>query len=153
MKLDPRLYQVIEKVAEREGIELVHAEMAGDRRPTLKILIDKPGGVTIDDCATISQKVGLTLDVEDLIPHRYLLEVASPGLDRGLFKEVDYERFAGLPAHIRLDAPVNGQKMFHGTLIGLDRSGDVAAILEEPNGLRHLFPLARIAKAHVEIEP
>lgn len=153
MKLDPRLYQVIEKVAEREGIELVHAEMAGDRHPTLKILIDKPGGVTIDDCATISQKLGLTLDVEDLIPHRYLLEVASPGLDRGLFKETDYERFAGLPAHIRLDAPLNGQKMFHGTLIGLDRSGEVSAILEESNGLRHLFPLARIAKAHVEIEP
>jgi ribosome maturation factor RimP len=153
MKLDPRLYQVIEKVAEREGLELVHAEMAGDRSPTLKVLIDKPGGVTIDDCATISRKLGLTLDVEDLIPHRYLLEVASPGLDRGLFKEADYERFAGLPAHIRLDAPLNGQRTFHGTLIGLDRSGDVAAILEEKNGQRHLFPLVRIAKAHVEIEP
>jgi ribosome maturation factor RimP len=153
MKLDPRVYHVIEKVAEREGIELVHAEMAGDRRPTLKVLIDKPGGVTLDDCATISRKLGLTLDVEDLIPYRYLLEVASPGLDRGLYKESDYERFAGLPAHIRLDAPVDGQRTFHGTLIGLDRSEQVAAILEESGGLRHRFPLARIARAHVEIEP
>jgi len=153
MKLDPRVYHVIEKVTEREGIELVHAEMAGERRAILKVLIDKPGGVTLDDCAAISRKLGLTLDVEDLIPHRYLLEVASPGLDRGLYKESDYERFAGLPAHIRLDAPIDGQRTFHGTLIGLDRSDQVVAILEEPGGLRHRLPLARIAKAHVEIEP
>lgn len=153
MKLDPRLSELIGRVAAREGVELVHAEMTGGHSPVLKVFIDKPGGVTIDDCANVSNKLSLTLDVEDLIPHQYVLEVASPGLDRGLYQEADYERFAGLPAHVRTVEPIAGQRNFHGKLIGLDRTGEVAAVIEEPTGLRHAIPLARIAKAHVEIEP
>ncbi len=153
MKLDPRLSELIGRVAAREGVELVHAEMTGGHSPVLKIFIDKPGGVTIDDCANVSNKLSLTLDVEDIIPHQYVLEVASPGLDRGLYQEADYERFAGLPAHVRTVEPIAGQRNFHGKLIGLDRTGEVAAVIEEPTGLRHAIPLARIAKAHVEIEP
>ena len=153
MKLDPRLSELIGRVAAREGVELVHAERTGGHSPGLKVFIDKPGGVTIDDCANVSNKLSLTLDVEDLIPHQYVLEVASPGLDRGLYQEADYERFAGLPAHVRTVEPIAGQRNFHGKLIGLDRTGEVAAVIEEPTGLRHAIPLARIAKAHVEIEP
>lgn len=153
MELDPRISEIIERVTEREGLELVHAELTGGRNAILRIFIDKPGGVTIDDCSNVSQRVSLILDVEDIIPHQYVLEVASPGLDRGLYKEADYERFAGLPAHIRISEPIEGQRNFHGKLIGLEREGETAAIVEEQSGKRHWLPLSRIVKANVEIEP
>jgi len=153
LKLDPKLQEIVDKVITREGIELVHADLSGGRRPLLRILIDKPGGVTIDDCALVSEKLGLTLDVEDLIPQHYLLEVASPGLDRGLYRESDYDRFAGLPSHVRTTEPIGGQRNFHGKLVGLDRTDEIAAVIDEPTGLRHVIPLALITKAWVEIEP
>ncbi len=153
MELDPRIKEIIERVTEREGLELVHAELTGGRNSTLSVFIDKPGGVTIDDCSTVSERLSLILDVEDLIPHKYVLEVASPGLDRGLYKESDYERFAGLPCHIRLLEAIEGQRNFHGKLRGLDREGEPAAIIEEANGNLRRLPLAGIVKANVEIEP
>jgi ribosome maturation factor RimP len=154
VKLDPRIHEIIERVATREGLELVHAELVGGRaNAVLRIYIDKPDGVNHEDCATVSEQVGLILEVEDFIPHQYVLEVASPGLDRGLYKPGDYERFAGLPAHIKLTAPLNGQRNFHGTLIGLERAGEEMALLEDETGKRHQLPLSLIAKANVEIEP
>jgi ribosome maturation factor RimP len=153
MKLDPRVKQIIERVTEREGIELVHAELTGGRNSTLRVYIDKPGGVTIDDCTNVSERLSLILDVEDLIPHQYILEVASPGLDRGLYKEADYERFAGLLCHVKTSEAIEGQRNFHGKLIGLNREGEPAAVIEEENGNRRLLPLHKILKANVEIEP
>jgi ribosome maturation factor RimP len=154
LKLDPRVSEIIERVITREGMEFVHAEMTGGKTPTLRVYIDKPGGVTLDDCASVSQRIGLILDVEDVIPHQYTLEVASPGLDRGLYKEADYERFAGLPARIRISEAIDGQRNFHGKLIGLDREGEApAAVIEEQDGKRRRLPLANIVKANVEIEP
>ena len=152
-KLDPRIEEIIERVASRAGVELVHAEMAGGRSKTLRIFIDKPEGVSADDCAAVSERVGLILDVEDIIPHQYILEVASPGLDRGLFKESDYERFAGNAAHIRLEEPLAGQRTFHGKLVGLDHEGEVAALLDDDRGERHRLPLRLISKANVDLLP
>jgi len=154
VKLDPRIQEIIERVTAREGLELVHAEMTGGRGSAfLRIYIDKPGGVTHEDCATVSDQVGLILDVEDLIRHQYTLEVASPGLDRGLYKPADYERFAGNPAHIKIAEPIAGQRNFHGTLLGLDQEGEQAALLEDETGKRHRLPLGKIVKANVELEP
>lgn len=153
MKLDPRVQELVEKVVTRLELELVHVEMAGGRQPILQVYIDKPGGVTVEDCAQVSERLSLHLDVEDFIPTKYLLEVASPGLDRGLYKAADYERFAGLPAHIKLEAPLNGQRNFHGKLIGLDKVDELVAILEDETGKQHRLPLVQIAKANVEIEP
>lgn len=151
MSLDPRISEIIERVALREGLEYVHAELVGGSgNGSLRIIIDKPGGVTHEDCAVVSDQVGLILDVEDLIPYHYTLEVSSPGLDRGLYKPNDYERFAGLPAHIKLLTPLDGQRNFHGTLIGLDEG---VALLDDEKGNRHRLPLDQIAKANVEIEP
>ena len=153
MKVDPRVREIVERVTAREGIELVHLEISGGRNPVLQVFIDKHGGVTIDDCAHISGRISLILDVEDPIPGKYMLEVASPGLDRGLYKESDYERFAGLPAHVKLSEAISGQRNFHGKLIGLDREGETAAIIEEATGTIRRLPLAKIIKANVEIEP
>jgi ribosome maturation factor RimP len=127
--------------------------MVGGKSKFLRIYIDKPGGVTTDDCATVSYRVGLLLDVEDIIPHQYVLEVASPGLDRGLYKPADYERFAGNPAHIRLTEPIDGQRNFHGTLVGLDHEGEPAALLDDEQGRRHRLPLSQVVKANVDLIP
>jgi ribosome maturation factor RimP len=153
MKLSPEILEIIERVTNRAGVELVHAEMTGGRNAVLRVYIDKPDGVTLDDCAAVSEQLSLILDVDDLIPHQYLLEVSSPGLDRGLEKPADYERFAGLRAHVKLSAPLGGQRNFRGTLVGLDRDGGLAALLDDETGKRHRLPLEHIAKAHVEIEP
>lgn len=153
MKLDPRIREIIEGVVTRQGLELVHAELTSGRGATLSVLIDKPGGVTLDDCSEVSQRLSVILDVEDPISQRYTLEVASPGLDRGLYKEADYERFAGLPCHVKLSEAVSGQRNFHGKLLGLDRTGEPAALLEDTTGQQHKLPLAKVMKANVEIEP
>ncbi len=149
--VDPRVREVAERVTGREGLELVHVELTAGRNPILRVFIDKPGGVTIDDCSMVSQRISLILDVEDPIPGQFTLEVASPGLDRGLYKESDYERFAGIPMHIKLSEAINGKRNFHGKLIGLDREGEVAVVIEEETGNRHQLPLAKIIKANVEI--
>ncbi len=151
MSLDPRISEIIERVTSREELEYVHAEMVGGSgNGTLRIFIDKPGGVTHEDCAAVSDQVGLILDVEDIISSNYTLEVSSPGLDRGLYKPADYERFAGLQAHIKLLTPLDGQRNFHGILIGLD---EAVALLDDEKGNRQRLPLNQIAKANVEIEP
>ena len=154
MILDPRVQEIIERVTINEGYELVHAEMTVGKNRFLRIFIDKPGGVTADDCARVSDRVSLILDVEDPIPHQYTLEVASPGLDRGLYKAADYERFAGNAAHIRMAEPIAGQRNFHGTLIGLDQESvdGPAALLEDETGKRHRLPLSMIVKANVDLE-
>src|SRR5215510_8815301 len=98
---------IIERVTAREGLELVHWEMVGPRHnPTLRIFIDKPGGVTHGDCEVVSHQVGTLLDLEDVIPNRYLLEVSSPGIDRPLYKRADYERFAGKRIKLRTREPL-----------------------------------------------
>jgi len=157
VKLDPRVQELVERLVTRQELELVHVEIVGGRKPILRVYIDKPGGVTLDDCAAVSERLSVHLDVEDLIPGQYMLEVASPGLDRGLYKPADYERFAGLPAHVKLAEPINGQRNFHGKLLGLEKPGeqplDWEALLEDETGKQHRLPLAKILKANVEIEP
>ncbi|MFN0124468.1 MAG: ribosome maturation factor RimP [Blastocatellia bacterium] len=159
-----RIIEIAERVTARENLELVHVEMVGARgSATLRIYIDKPDGVTHEDCAAVSREVSVILDVDDPIPYAYTLEVSSPGLDRGLYKAADYERFAGLRSHIRLSEPVNGQRTFHGRLAGLESAapaqndGPVAllpvALLDDEAGTRHRLPLDKITRANVEIEP
>jgi len=112
--------KVIERVAVREGLELVHWEAVGPRNNfVLRIYIDKPGGVSHGDCQAVSNQVGTLLDVEDLIPNRYVLEVSSPGIERGLYKRADYERFSGSRVKVKTSQPIDGQRNFRGKLIGL----------------------------------
>src|SRR5262245_45877091 len=105
---------IIERVVAREGLELVHWEMLGPpNKFLLRIYIDKQGGVSHADCGSVSNQIGVLLDVEDLIPHRYTLEVSSPGIERGLYKPGDYERFRGRRIKLKTVNPINGQRTFH----------------------------------------
>src|SRR6266849_9506740 len=115
-----RVCQLAEQAAIDHGVELVHAEVAGpDNRPVVRVFIDKPGGVTHRDCSEVSEQLGTTLDVEDFIHSAYVLEVSSPGLERGLYKRADYERFAGSQAKIKARSPINGQRNFRGLILGV----------------------------------
>src|ERR1044071_6350392 len=103
--------KIIGRVAAREGLELVHWETVGPRSNfVLRIYIDKPGGVTHADCELVSKQVGTLLDVEELIPNRYVLEVSSPGIERGLYKPADYARFAGSRVKLKTSEPIDGQR-------------------------------------------
>ena len=142
--------EIIERVTAREGLELVHWETVGPRNHfVLRIFIDKPGGVTLGDCERVSNQVGTLFDVEDLIPNQYTLEVSSPGIERGLYKPADYERFAGSRVKLRTAEPINGQRNFKGTLIGI--SGDTVSLEADAAG-RIDIPFEQIAKANIEYE-
>jgi ribosome maturation factor RimP len=112
--------ELAEPLCTSEGIELVHTEFQREAQGRiLRLYIDKTGGVTLDDCVNVSRQLGDLLDVElgDIGP--YNLEVTSPGNERPLSKEIDFERFKGRSAKIRTTQPVNGQKNFSGVLLGL----------------------------------
>jgi len=85
----------------------------------LRVYIDKPGGITIDDCQAVSEKLSCELDKVDPIKHGYILEVSSPGLERTLKKESDFEKYKGNAVEVRLFEPLNGRKVFEGELAGL----------------------------------
>src|ERR1044071_6386147 len=97
-----RIKKIAEQAAIDHGLELVHVEIAGpEGHPILRVFIDKPGGVTHHDCSDVSTQIGTVLDVEDFIHSAYTLEVSSPGLERGLYKLSDYERFTGREAKLK----------------------------------------------------
>jgi ribosome maturation factor RimP len=97
-------------LVKEENMELVDLEFSpGGPRSLLRIYVDKPGGVTIDNCANLSRRVSDFLDIEDLIPYRYNLEVSSPGLDRPLIKKEDFIRKTGEKIRIFLKEPVEGK--------------------------------------------
>ena len=116
-----RVREIAERVAVSEGCELVDVELHG-RGPgaVLRIFLDKPQGISIEDCQTVSRQVGTLLDVEGLMTARYTLEVSSPGLDRKLMKPSDYERFAGRKVNLLLRNPEAGRRSLRGLLLGLE---------------------------------
>jgi len=105
-------------VAASLGVEVVEIELrGGGKSRMLQIFIDKPSGVTHEDCANLSREVSTILDVEDAVPGgSYVLEVSSPGLDRKLVKPGDFERFQGSRIKLTTKAPVNGNRHFEGRL-------------------------------------
>ena len=108
----------MDRVAASSELEVVEVEMrGGGKARMLRITIDKPGGVTHEDCANLSREVGTILDVEDVVPGgSYTLEVSSPGLDRKLVRAADYERFTGSRVKLTTREPVNGSRHFEGRL-------------------------------------
>src|SRR5580704_14757042 len=112
-----RIREIADRVAASSGVEVVEVELrGGGKARMLRIVIDKPAGVTHEDCANLSREVGTILDVEDAISGAYTLEVSSPGLDRKLIRPADYERFTGSRVKLTTQQPVNGNRHFEGRL-------------------------------------
>jgi len=145
-----KIEEIAERVATSEGIEVVEVEVkGGGNNQFVRISIDKPEGVTHADCENISHQVGTILDVEDLVPGRYTLEVSSPGIERKLRKAKDYERFQGKKVKIGLREPIEGQRNLEGTL-GELRDGIVT--LDLNSGKKLHFPLHQVQKANLKFE-
>jgi ribosome maturation factor RimP len=113
-----KVREVVERVAHDQGLEVVEVEFrGGGKARMLRITIDKPAGITHDDCSNVSNEVGTILDVEDTVPGAsYTLEVSSPGLDRKLSKPADFERFTGSLVKVSTREPRDGNRHFEGRL-------------------------------------
>lgn len=140
------LTALLEKTVTQLGYELVDLEMSA-RGKLLRLFIDKPEGVTIDDCTLVSHQVSHLLSVEHDVDYDRL-EISSPGLDRVLKKDKDFERFAGERIKLKLRIPVEGRKNYVGKLIGLE-SGEIV-LDKEGQTLR--VALANVEKARLDPE-
>jgi ribosome maturation factor RimP len=151
-----RVREIAERVAASSGLEVVDVELlGGGKSRMLRITIDKPSGVTHEDCANLSREIGTILDVEDAVPGgSYLLEVSSPGLDRPLLRPADYERFTGSLLKIKMREPVNGSRHVEGRLESF-RDGKIMLRLESHKGSgkqakRHLKAAAEAPAVEID---
>lgn len=141
--------ELIQPVFEGVGLELIDVTFTKEGSDWyLRIFIDKPGGVGIEDCQSISREIDKILDDKDPIPQSYVLEVSSPGIERPLKKPADYDRFSGSLANIITYVPLGGKKNFRGRLVGL-RGNDVVLTV---NGSEITIPFEQVAGAHLEVE-
>jgi ribosome maturation factor RimP len=114
----------------------------------LRIFIDAEAGITVDDCGKVSQQIGAALDVEDLIPVAYMLEVSSPGVDRVLFTPEHYQRYIGESVKVRTHIPVDGRRNFVGTI----KSADDAVITLQVDNTLFEIPHDSIDRGRLRFE-
>lgn len=141
---------LIQPLLEVQGVELVDLEWHRPRRgrATLRIFLDRPGGITLDEITRISRVLSGLLDVHDLIPGSYTLEVSSPGLTRPLTKPGDYQRYVGRLVRVTTRTPWQGRQVHRGVLQALE--GDVVHLQEGAELTR--IPLSEIAKARLDLD-
>ena len=151
------IHALAARVASSYGLEIFGVQYRREGPGwVVRIQIDKPGpaataddSVSIEDCARVSREVSAVLDVEDVVPTAYTLEVSSPGLDRPLRHADDYRRFAGRRAKLVMRTAVDGQTYFKGRLGGVE---DGRVVIDGDDGRRHLVPIDVITRANLEVE-
>lgn len=145
-----QLAERIEQAVTGLGYELVDFETT-PRARLLRVFIDRPEGITVDDCAAVSNHLTRLFAVENIDYDR--LEISSPGLDRPLKKAADFERFAGQEAQVRMRLPIAGRRNFSGVLLGVDVRGEaeetVVLLQGEGGGQPFELPLAQVDKARL----
>ena len=142
--------RIAESLLPEFGMEMVDLEFRHERgRWTLRVFIDKDGGVTIDDCARVSRELGDVIDAENIIDHSYVLEVSSPGLDRPLRKEQDFMRAIGKLIKLEMARPVNKRKHFTGRLAHVE-DGMLCLLADETDQFE--LPIDEIKRARIKYE-
>jgi ribosome maturation factor RimP len=145
-----RTKALIQKIVSSEGLDLVELEFKGSlNHRILRIYIDKPQGITHQDCQRVSDQVGTELDIEDLIPGAYTLEVSSPGLMRRLSHKEDFERYRGRLMKLQTREPIGGTRSFRGTLTEFDGQ---SLTLELKGKQLVEIPFAWVSKASLDID-
>lgn len=140
------LAELIGPTVERLGFELTDLEVKlGGRNGVVRLFIDQPAGITLDDCEKVSLAVSALLDVEDPVPGHYDLEVSSPGVNRKLTKPEHFTRFAGEVVKVEMRFPIDGRKRFRGQL----KAADGENIEVEVDGVLYSLPLATIDTARL----
>jgi ribosome maturation factor RimP len=141
---------VVLPAVEARGMSLVDLEVKGNgRRTAVRIYVDKPGGVTIDDCQGLSREVGDLIDVADAVPGSYDLEVSSPGLDRELRRDREFRWATGRLVRLWTRELVEGRRELSGRLVLVDEG---ALTLATPDGPQSV-PRSLVTKARLEVEP
>ena len=137
---------MLQPLIEDLGYEFVGLEYSSNpKNPAVVIYIDRPEGIAIEDCETVSREVAALLDVEDPIPGHYNLEVSSPGLDRPLFTTEQFERFAGEQARVTVYAPVDGRRKFKGTILSVAEG----TVTIEQDGTEVTLDMSNVVKARL----
>ncbi len=143
-----KIEQLVTPILEKEDVELVDLTYQKSHGGwTLSFFLDKPNGITLDDCTDWSHRLGTILDASDVLDRAYVLEVSSPGLDRSLRKLKDFQKFAGQKVHVRLLNPLNGQKNFHGVLLGASEN---SIRLELDDKRKVDLPMDQLAKCRLQ---
>ena len=152
-----RVTAIAARVAGTYGLDIFDVQFRREAGGmVLRVRLDRPGpsataddSVSVDDCARVSRDMSAVLDVEDVVPMAYTLEVSSPGLDRPLRHADDYRRFSGRRAKLVMGQAVDGERFFKGRLGGVDGT-DV--VIDGDDGRRHRVPIGVITRAHLEVE-
>jgi ribosome maturation factor RimP len=147
-----QIRQILDPILVSMGLDLWDLEFQKQGpKWLLRVYIDREigGGVTLKDCETVSRDLSAALDVEDIIPHAFTLEVSSPGLDRTLSKPEHFIRFAGSTVKIKTYQQINGEKVFRGKLLGM---ADSVVSIELEAGTVLEIPMTNITKASLEVE-
>lgn len=158
-----RVQEAARRVAESAGLDIFDVQFRREATGmVLRVRIDRPGAsataeesVSVEDCARISRDLSAILDVEDVVPVAYTLEVSSPGLDRPLLRLDDYRRFSGRRAKVVMRERVDGQGFFKGRLGGVaggSRPDAAMVVIDTDDGVRHQVPFGVIARANLEVE-
>ncbi len=151
--LPERVENEIEKIVASEGLELVHIDYRKQGRGyLLRVDIDKEGGVTIDDCSLVSRQISTYLDVDDVVPAEFELQVSSPGLDRKFYKDSDYEKFKGRLVRVRTSQPIRGLHVIVGRLKDYDGTKIVVTDPVMKKDPDYEIPLSAIKETRLEVE-
>ena len=145
-----KITEIARKVVDKHNLELVRAEAVGSaKNPTVRVFIDKPGGISHEDCAAVSRDLSAVLDELDFISSAYLLEVSSPGLERELYSLQDFAKFIGDLAKVRTKMPIEGQRNFRGRIKAVE--GNEIVFTDKVTG-EVRFTFEAVAKANLEID-
>lgn len=151
LSLEDKVEELAEPIASNVDCEVVDVEYVSERgEQVLRVYIDAlEGGITVDHCAAVSRELSTILDVEEVVPGHYNLEVSSPGINRPLKKKKDFIRFKGEKVKLTTNSPVNGRKNFKATIEGVSEG---SVVLEDLDGVSWIIELANIKKARLNIE-
>lgn len=145
-ELEDKIKKLLLPLIEKEGFDLVDLELKGfGHRSILRVYVDRAGGITLNECAKLSEKLSDYLDLEDLIPHRYTLEVSSPGLDRPLISEGDFKRKIGEEVKVFLKSPLEEKIEFEGKIVDFQ---DKKVFLNKGKEIK-VIPFEKIEKAKI----
>jgi len=151
--LPERVQEEIEKIVASEGLELVHIDYRRQGHGfLLRVDIDKEGGVTLDDCQLVSQQVSTYLDVDDVVPAEYELQVSSPGLDRKFYRDSDYQKFVGRLVRVKTSKAIRGLHVIVGRLKEFDGSRIVVTDPVMKKDADYEISLAEIKETRLEVE-
>ncbi|ADO44432.1 protein of unknown function DUF150 [Hydrogenobacter thermophilus TK-6] len=145
-----KVRQLAEPIIKNLGFKLFDVEFKPERGWVLRVILDKDGGITVNDCEEVSKRLSALLDVEDIIPTSYILEVSSPGLTRELTKPEHYEFFKGRLIRLVLREALEGKRELKGYIV--DVKEGILQLREKDSGKMFHTPLSIVARAHLEIE-